>query len=111
MSPSHLLAWLVLAASALGLGQTATSTSTGAATTHTVKVGPPTNPYQFDPSSVNASVGDTILFQFYPRNHSVVKADFQVPCVPAAEGYFYSGSFNSFNEHNGNLIGPVSFSG
>jgi len=52
----------------------------------------------FDPSQVEAAVGDLIQFQFYPRNHSVVRAAFADPCIPieqsssanGTEG-FYSG--------------------
>jgi plastocyanin len=30
--------------------------------------------HTFDPDIITANVGDTILFQFYPRNYSVVRA-------------------------------------
>lgn len=86
---------------------TRTTTSTGSAT-HTVKVGPMEAPHQYVPHSVNASIGDTILFEFYPRNHSVVQADYKVPCVPSRGDIFYSGAFNNFNEDNGFLVGDVS---
>lgn len=84
-----------------------TSTSTGIAT-HTIQVGPKTDPHQYVPSSITANVGDIVVFEFYPTNHSVVKADYMAPCVPAAEDLFYSGAFESFNERSGNVIGPVS---
>jgi len=86
---------------------TKTSSSTGGAT-HTIKVGPRGNPHQYVPHSVNATVGDFIVFEFYPRNHSVVQAKYLEPCVPAAKDIFYSGPFNSFNEDDGFLDGPVS---
>ncbi|EIT74529.1 extracellular serine-rich protein [Aspergillus oryzae 100-8] len=87
---------------------TATETSKGAAT-HTIQVGPRSDPHQYVPSSVNASVGDVIVFEFYPRNHSVVRADYDAPCVPAQTSgpVFYSGHFTKFNEENGQMIGPV----
>ncbi|PYH94083.1 hypothetical protein BO71DRAFT_399131 [Aspergillus ellipticus CBS 707.79] len=84
---------------------TKTSTSTGKAT-HTIQVGVKTDPHQYEPHNLTAAVGDIIVFEFYPANHSVVKADYLAPCVPANEGLFYSGPFNSFNENNGQLIGP-----
>ena len=78
--------------------------------THTVEVGPRDNPVQFEPASVMADVGDVITFVFYPQNHSVVEADFMVPCVPSQKkNFFYSGIFDSFHEHNGNPVGNVSF--
>lgn len=85
---------------------TKTSSSTGVAT-HTIKVGPRGNPHQYVPHSVNATVGDYIVFEFYPRNHSVVQAKYLEPCVPAAKDIFYSGPFNNFNEGDGFLDGPA----
>ncbi|KAE8395800.1 hypothetical protein BDV23DRAFT_81467 [Aspergillus alliaceus] len=119
MSLIHLMTWLLLTIGSLLLGvsaqttttkassaATSTSSSTGIAT-HTIQVGPRSDPHQYVPSSVNASVGDVIVFEFYPRNHSVVKADYDAPCLPAQTGaLFYSGHFEKFNEENGQLIGP-----
>ncbi|KAJ5321427.1 hypothetical protein N7476_004429 [Penicillium atrosanguineum] len=82
-----------------------TTTSTGIAT-HTIQVGPKTSPHQYVPHSVTANVGDIVIFEFYPTNHSVVKADFDAPCVPASAPIFWSGMFHSFNEEDGQLIGP-----
>lgn len=88
-----------------------TSSSTAPHSTHTVKVGPKENPHQYSPHNITAAVGDVIVFEFYPRNHSVVKADFMAPCVPAAGEIFYSGQFNTFNENSdGQLEGEVSVS-
>lgn len=72
-----------------------------------MQVGPKTNPHAYVPNSIFANVGDVILFEFYPTNHSVVKADYLAPCVPASEGLFYSGPFNSFKEQDGQLVGLV----
>lgn len=85
----------------------ATSTTTTAVATHTVQVGSKEDPHQYSPHNVSAAVGDIIVFEFYPRNHSVVKADYLAPCVPASGEIFYSGIFNSFNEEDGQLVGPV----
>ena len=86
---------------------TSTTTSTGSVT-HTVQVGPKSSPHAYVPHNLTANPGDVVVFEFYPTNHSVVKADFGAPCVPASGSYFYSGMFNSFSENNGQLIGPVS---
>lgn len=110
-----LLAMLALvaaqrAASLTPASASKTATTSAGSATHTIKVGPREDPHQYYPHSVNADVGDTIVFEFYPRNHSVVKADYMAPCVPAVGEYFYSGMFNNFNEDedNGELNGPVS---
>ncbi|KAF2671625.1 hypothetical protein BT63DRAFT_476508 [Microthyrium microscopicum] len=70
------------------LGQTSTtqrssspsSTTSSPANTWTVSVGKGDN--SFRPDSLQANVGDTVLFQFYPANHSVVRAEYNYPCVP-----------------------------
>ncbi|KAF7586162.1 hypothetical protein BBP40_009337 [Aspergillus hancockii] len=114
MSFTHLLTWfsLLLAVSAqsatatTNTSATSTTTSTGIAT-HTIKVGHRSDPHQYSPPSVNASVGDIVVFEFYPRNHSVIEADWGVPCQPAhKKSIFASGHFNSFNEQDGQLVGP-----
>lgn len=109
----YLSIWLVLAmltsistAHGTKTSQSSTPMSPSMAT-HTVQVGPKTNPHAYVPNSISANVGDVILFEFYPTNHSVVKADYLAPCVPASEGVFYSGMFNKFHEPDGELVGPV----
>ncbi|KGO37094.1 Cupredoxin [Penicillium expansum] len=109
------LAWLALATMTVAADSstaatitTTTSSSTGI-TTHTVQVGPKSNPHQFVPPNITANVGDVIVFDFYPTNHSVVKADYLAPCVPANGNIFYSGAFVNFNEQDGQLIGPPTF--
>ncbi|EAW08968.1 cupredoxin domain-containing protein [Aspergillus clavatus NRRL 1] len=74
--------------------------------THIVKVGSKEDPHQYSPHKISAAVGDVITFEFYPRNHSVVKADFMAPCVPATGEIFYSGVFDSFDlDSSGQLKG------
>ncbi|KAI0835642.1 hypothetical protein F5Y06DRAFT_305850 [Hypoxylon sp. FL0890] len=58
---------------------TTTSTVSSAAATHTVLVG---LQHDFEPDTIKANPGDTIRFNFYPKNHSVVRADFKKPCIP-----------------------------
>ncbi|KAJ5447312.1 Cupredoxin [Penicillium cf. griseofulvum] len=84
---------------------TATSTSTGI-TTHTIQAGPKSDPHQFVPTSIKAKVGDIVVFEFYPTNHSVVQAEYLAPCVPARGNIFYSEPFADFNLHDGQLVGP-----
>ncbi|EEP81614.1 predicted protein [Uncinocarpus reesii 1704] len=88
--------------------RTRTSSRTASAT-HTVKVGHKVDPHQYVPRTVNAKVGDVIVFEFFPRNHSVVQADYLAPCVPASGDFFYSGIFNSFHESDGVLVGGPKF--
>lgn len=52
--------------------ESATASSSAAASTWTVNVGK--LDHVFEPDVVTANIGDTILFQFYPTNHSVVRA-------------------------------------
>ncbi|KAI5853660.1 hypothetical protein GGS23DRAFT_591070 [Durotheca rogersii] len=71
----------------------AATTGSSAAATHTVSVGLQHN---FDPDTIHAQPGDTIRFNFYPKNHSVVRADFKKPCIPweltnDPAGSFFSG--------------------
>ena len=40
--------------------------------------------YTFVPDVVLAEAGDYIEYAFYPRNHSVVQADYEYPCVPVS---------------------------
>lgn len=106
------VAWPWLAMAVLVSADTTTLTATPtrpstSAATHTIQVGPKEDPHQYVPSYITADVGDVVVFEFYPTNHSVVKADYMAPCVPASGEIFYSGAFNSFNEKSGKLVGPV----
>ncbi|KAL4781807.1 hypothetical protein BJX76DRAFT_349889 [Aspergillus varians] len=85
----------------------ATATSSSAVETHTVKVGPKEDPHQYVPHELEANVGDLIVFEFYPRNHSVVQADWKAPCMPADGDYFFSGIKNDFKEVNGQVVGKL----
>lgn len=72
------------------------SKSTKAAQTHAVAVGK--GNHQFVPDSIQAEVGDIVEFQFFPPNHSVVRAEYGIPCIPyeltgETKVGFYSGFF------------------
>jgi plastocyanin len=76
------------AASSTAVSAAAYPTGTATAASHTVAVGK--DGLTFSPDTLRANIGDEITFQFFPKNHSVVRADFKNPCNPAtaAEGIF-----------------------
>lgn len=84
-------------ASSTATGTTATTTGTSTAPTSTatkdikVVVGGP-GALTFNPSNVQANVGDNIIFEFHQKNHAVIKSTFEAPCVPISNG-FDSGFF------------------
>ena len=57
-----------------------TTPTTYEGVTHTIAAGK--GGHTFIPDVTLANVGDTIEFDFYPLNHSVVRAEYQIPCVP-----------------------------
>ncbi|KNG52876.1 extracellular serine-rich protein [Stemphylium lycopersici] len=64
----------------------ATEASSGGARVHLVKAG--AGGFQFEPAELtNVSAGDVITFEFYPPDHSVVRAEYGSACVP----YEYTG--------------------
>ena len=60
-----------------------TGTSSPSPATQTVSVGK--NGLVFSPDTVHAKTGDEIVFEFYPKNHAVVQADFNNPCNPSID--------------------------
>lgn len=58
-----------------------------------------------------ANVGDTIEFQFYPTNHSVIRSEYGYPCVPYEDtGVDKVGFFSGFKPVDAILSEPPSFS-
>lgn len=67
-----------------------TTTSSSSRTIHTVAVG--ANLHAFTPNTTIAAVGDIVVFDFYPTNHSVIRGEYTNasicgvagcnPCVP-----------------------------
>ncbi|ORY03650.1 hypothetical protein BCR34DRAFT_667342 [Clohesyomyces aquaticus] len=54
--------------------------------------------HKFKPDTIFAEVGSIVEFDFYPQNHSVVRAEYQYPCIPyemTGEGKvgFFSGFY------------------
>lgn len=64
----------------------------------------------FDPDTIDANIGDVVEFEFYPKNHSVVRADYLTPCVPYEKmGPRRTGFFSGFypvDEITDNVCGP-----
>jgi len=46
---------------------------------------------EFVPKTVQAVVGDVLVFHFEVNNHSVVMGNWDCPCAPASAGGFFSG--------------------
>lgn len=59
---------------------------------HVITVGK--GAHRFDPEVITASTGDIVTFEFFPLNHSVVRAQYRYPCIPyenvvvGQEGFF-----------------------
>ncbi|KAL0255165.1 hypothetical protein SLS55_009695 [Diplodia seriata] len=90
------------------------------AATHTVSVGAGSG-HNFTPNTTIAEVGDIVIFDFYPTNHSVIRGEYSNntslcgpagcnPCVPwelyhtdEADQGFFSGNhkISSFTNQNG----------
>jgi plastocyanin len=92
------LASLVAMVSAQSSTTDSAASPSGSVAVHVIKATVSEGKPIFDPPEVMAAVGDLIQFQFYPMNHSVVRASFADPCVPieqsaSANGTtgFYSG--------------------
>ncbi|KAK3955779.1 hypothetical protein QBC32DRAFT_16024 [Pseudoneurospora amorphoporcata] len=54
---------------------------------HVVKVGE-NEKLEFVPETLKAAVGDTVEYQFFSKNHSVVQSSFDKPCQPLEDGFF-----------------------
>lgn len=60
------------------------------AANQTIMVGA-NNGLTFDPPSVNASVGDTLTFQFMSKNHTLTQSTFAAPCSNISDSGIDSG--------------------
>jgi len=69
---------------------TATLASVSFAADVAVKVSNTNKDLTFTPSNIQAKVGDTVTFHYYPQSHSVAQGTFAKPCEPKAGG-FWSG--------------------
>ncbi|KFY72098.1 hypothetical protein V499_07751 [Pseudogymnoascus sp. VKM F-103] len=62
-----------------------TAAAAAAAATHTVAVGGSAG-LVFVPDTVNAAVGDSVVFVFHSQNHTVTQSTFDTPCVKLKDG-------------------------
>lgn len=64
-----------------GAASTASATATTSdPITQTIAVG--LGGHVFSPNVVQLSKGNFVEFQFYPTNHSVIRAEYKFPCIP-----------------------------
>ncbi|KAK6996814.1 RmlC-like cupin [Favolaschia claudopus] len=52
-------------------------------TNHLIKVG--ADGLRYSPSNISAAVGDTVTFEFHPKNHTVTQSSFLHPCTALGE--------------------------
>ena len=70
----------------------------------------PQGGHTFVPDVTLAEVGDVIEFQFYPTNHSVIRAEYQYPCIPYEDtGVNKFGFFSGFKPVDAILPDPPTF--
>jgi plastocyanin len=81
------------------------ATTSSVQQTHTIAVGDGGN--KFTPTITQAAVGDLIEFDFYPTNHSVVRAEYKFPCIPYEDtGVDKVGFFSGFRPVDVILLSP-----
>ncbi|KAI9889920.1 MAG: hypothetical protein M1814_004643 [Vezdaea aestivalis] len=83
-----------LSTAAVAGNSSVTSSAALGSATRTVQVGVSTT-LRYNPDSLSAAVGDTIVFEFNPLNHSVVQSNFANPCIPLAQSQSGAVGFNS----------------
>jgi len=74
----------------------ATPSTTQTATPKEIKVivgGP--GALTFQPSNVQANIGDNIVFEFRQKNHAVIASSFEAPCVPLSQSVAGQQGFES----------------
>jgi plastocyanin len=57
---------------------------------HVIAVSNKEDDLVFKPDSLKAAEGDTVVFKFWPKEHSVAQSTFAKPCEPMKDG-FWSG--------------------
>jgi len=83
-----------------------TSAASGAAATHSIDVGL-NGVLAYFPPQVSAAVGDTILFTFHAKNHTVTQSNFANACVTLEQSTGTSGFNSGFNPTNGTGVAPT----
>ncbi|KAJ7776632.1 hypothetical protein DFH07DRAFT_911954 [Mycena maculata] len=59
------------------------ASASSAPVNHVIKVG--IDGLSYTPSNISANIGDTVTFEFHPKNHTVTQSSFQEPCKKLAE--------------------------
>ncbi|KAJ8117392.1 hypothetical protein OPT61_g1389 [Boeremia exigua] len=86
-----------------------TPTSGSTPQTHTIQVG--LADHKMRPETTKAAVGDIIEFNFYPVNHSIVRAEYEFPCIPyEMTGSSKQGFFSGFNPVDSVMDNPPRYS-
>jgi plastocyanin len=89
--------------------QSSTSTGSFEPQTHTIQVG--LADHKMRPETTEAAIGDIVEFDFYPLNHSVVRAEYGFPCIPyEMAGSDKTGFFSGFNSVDRVLDNPPKYS-
>lgn len=85
------------------------SASSSASQTHTIQVG--LLDHKIRPETTEAAIGDIVEFNFYPLNHSIVRAEYGFPCIPyEMTGSHKTGFFSGFNPVDKVLDNPPKYS-
>ncbi|KAK0193211.1 hypothetical protein F5146DRAFT_1101386 [Armillaria mellea] len=50
----------------------------------------------YGPPNITAAIGDTVTFEFHPKNHTVTQSNFANPCVPLKASTGTVGFFSGF---------------
>jgi len=81
------------------------ATTSSVQQTHTISVG--NGDHKFRPDVTQAAIGDLIEFDFFPPNHSVVRAEYKFPCIPYEDtGTDKVGFFSGFHPVDAVLPNP-----
>ncbi|KAF7367601.1 hypothetical protein MSAN_00823400 [Mycena sanguinolenta] len=64
-------------------GTPAPTFAPGGPVNHLIKVG--IDGLSYTPSNISAAIGDTVTFEFHPKNHTVTQSSFSQPCVSLTE--------------------------
>ncbi|KAJ7270003.1 Cupredoxin [Mycena haematopus] len=64
-------------------GTPAPTFAPGGPVNHLIKVG--IDGLSYTPSNISAAIGDTVTFEFHPKNHTVTQSSFSQPCKALAE--------------------------
>lgn len=89
--------------------QSSIATNSAGSQTHTIQVG--LLDHKMRPETTEAAVGEIIEFNFYPLNHSIVRAEYGFPCIPyEMTGSGKTGFFSGFNPVDKVLNNPPKYS-